>query len=78
MKRFQEYEVTSLTEVEKDYPRGLRDISAKPKILYYKGNIGIINQNKNIAVIGTRKMSEKGGELAYQTGREVAQKGLIL
>ncbi|PIW07592.1 DNA-protecting protein DprA, partial [Candidatus Collierbacteria bacterium CG17_big_fil_post_rev_8_21_14_2_50_45_7] len=31
-----------------------------PERLYYEGDIGLINNLKNIAVVGTRRMSEYG------------------
>lgn len=78
MRTFREYDIASVCELDTLYPKGLKEIVNKPSILYYKGDISIINQKKNIAVIGTRKMSEQGGKLAYETGREVANKGINL
>ena len=45
-------------------------------VKYYKRNIEIINQYKNIAVVGTRKASEKGQRAAYEAGQLVAEKGI--
>lgn len=60
------------------YPSAIRDLKDMPPLLYYKGNIEILNQYKNVAVIGSRKISKEGMELAYSTGTTVAQKGLNL
>lgn len=78
MRKFQEYEIHTVADNEKFYPRSLCDIAKKISILYYKGDISIVQSTKNIAVIGTRKMSEQGGRLAYETGRAVAEKRLNL
>lgn len=61
-----------------DYPDNLKKIKDYPSILYYKGNIEILNQEKNIAVIGSRKISETGRKLAYNAGNIIAQKGINL
>ncbi len=43
-----------ITINSKEYPINLRYISDKPSVLYYKGNIEMINSN-SIAIVGTRK-----------------------
>ena len=72
------YGVSYCTLEEDRYPRELRNISGRPPVIYYKGNIGIVNQRKNIAVIGSRKSSAKGMKLAYETGKAVGEAGLNL
>ena len=56
----------------------MRAITGMPSKIFYKGAIEIINQKKNIAVIGSRKCSEKGRELSYHTGRIVGMKDMNL
>ncbi len=41
------------------YPEALRQIGWPPEKLYYEGSIDLLN-GKNIAVVGTRRMSEYG------------------
>lgn len=65
------------TEIEKEeYPKRLASITKAPDYLYYRGNIQSINQRKNIAVIGSRHVSEKGIKMAYQTGYVLGKKGI--
>ena len=78
IKNFQDYEIALVKENENLYPKGLLNISGRPVLLYYKGNIEIINQYRNIAVVGTRKASEKGQRAAYEAGQLVAEKGINL
>lgn len=47
-------------------------------VIYYKGNISLINATKNIAVIGTRKISDRGRKLAYETGCILAKRKITL
>jgi DNA processing protein len=49
-----------------------------PKDLYYKGDITLIDNRRNIAVIGSRHISEKGIPLAFNTGRTLAQMGITV
>lgn len=57
--------------MENDYPRRLLKFSGMPPVLYYKGNIKILNQHKSIALIGTRTPSDAGKNLSYESGRKI-------
>ena len=69
-------QILSCREEDKHYPAVLRGISGMPSLIYYRGNIETINQNKNVAIIGSRKSSEQGLRLSYETARLAANKGL--
>ena len=60
------------------YPKRLIGISDAPKQLYYKGNIDIINNNKCIAIIGSRNCSKAGLKLAYETAEAAVEKGFVV
>lgn len=60
------------------YPRNLKSIANIPPILYYKGNISILNERKNVAVVGTRNPSAEGARLSFETGRAVAREDMNL
>jgi len=47
------------TVVSDDYPKMLKDIEDFPYILYYKGDLSVVN-GKTIAVVGTRKPTRYG------------------
>lgn len=65
------------TKIEKEeYPQRLGSITRAPACLHYRGNIQVINQRKNIAVIGSRHISEKGIKMAYQIGYILGKKGI--
>ena len=69
-------EILSCTFREKHYPVALRELSERPSILYYKGNIEILNQHKSVAIIGSRKISEQGRRFSYWSGKTAAEAGL--
>lgn len=73
-----QYGISYCTLEEERYPSELRNMSGRPPVIYYKGNVETVNQRKNIAVIGSRKSSIKGMKLAYETGKAVGKAGLNL
>lgn len=70
--------ISYCTIEDHNYPVALKEVSDRPAVLYYKGEIGILNTYKNIAVIGSRNCSPKGKELAYKTGRALAGGGMTI
>ena len=67
-----------LTLESANYPNRLRDIYAKPIVLYYKGKLPDIDNNVLIACVGMRKCSESGAQNAYRLGKELANAGAIV
>lgn len=57
------YNIKILTINDETYPEKLKAIYDPPVVLYYKGNISIINK-KSIAIIGCRDCSSYGVQLA--------------
>jgi DNA processing protein len=60
------------------FPQRLRGIKTPPKEIFYKGDITLIDNTPNIAVIGTRQISDKAIPLAFNTGRTLAQMGITV
>lgn len=56
------------------YPESLRQIGWPPEKLFYEGNIDLLN-GKNIAVVGTRRMSEYGRMVTEQFVRGLVEAG---
>lgn len=50
---------------QNEYPKALRDIPNAPPILFYRGNIGLLN-NRLIGIVGARNASFGGKKLAFQ------------
>lgn len=63
-----------VTYFDYDYPQLLCKISNPPLVLYYKGEISLL-QNRCIAVIGTRSATDKGKYHARSFAREIAAQG---
>ena len=63
--------------VEKDshkYPEGLRNVGWPPIALFCEGNIGLLDA-KNIAVVGTRRMTEYGRDVTERFVRDLVKQG---
>ncbi len=71
-------EILLCTTEDECYPTVLRESVKKVKMLYYKGHIDIVNQYKNVAVIGSRNASAEGLKLAYRAGQQAAEKGITV
>lgn len=71
-------EGSSLTTVlDDDYPLNLRSIYNLPPFLFYKGKLGP-DDTQAVAVVGTRKPSDHGLELAGELARALASKGVTV
>ena len=62
---------------DNDYPLLLRRIPAPPAFVFMRGDAGILRQHC-VAVVGTRKASEKGLRLASQIASDLARAGLTV
>ncbi len=49
-----------VTILDINYPQSLLKLTKPPFVLFYKGNIKLLNYNPKIAVIGSRKNSQNG------------------
>lgn len=60
---------------EGNYPQRLKDISTAPAVIYYKGDISLLNKKKMVAIIGTREPSEDGKKISHNLGNVLSEKG---
>ncbi len=60
------------------YPERLKQIHAKPLVLYYRGRIPNLDDHVLISCVGTRKCSKQGKETAYRLGYGLAEAGAIV
>ena len=54
------YQVKFVTVEDKDYPNKIKDLSDKPLVLFYKGNILLANNYLTCGIVGTRRNDNKG------------------
>lgn len=72
--------ITVIPLYHRSYPKSLQSISDPPICLYVKGDIGAINnwQGYFIAVVGTRKPTPYGEQIAKKFSRELAKAGFVI
>lgn len=61
---------------KENYPKALKEIVDAPNKLYYKGELR--PQEQCFAVVGTRRYSSYGKQLALETAGDLAQAGLTI
>ena len=59
------------------YPERLKEIDSHPKTLYVKGNFRASDKNA-VAIVGSRKMTSYGKEVARKFGEELASLGVTI
>jgi DNA processing protein len=62
---------------ESEYPRRLVEIYDPPPLLYVRGNVQVLNQHA-ISIVGTRRPTPYGNQIAERLARDLANHGLIV
>ncbi len=62
---------------DKEYPTLLRHIHPPPPVLFWRGNLAVVEQPA-IAVVGSRKCSHSGRAVAERMGRDLATEGFVV
>jgi len=65
-----------ITIEDKDYPEQLKKIKNAPKVLYFKGEIK--EERPRFAVVGTRRCSSYGKQVALEIAGNLAEAGLTV
>lgn len=60
------------------YPKQLRLIPDPPKILYAKGNLSLLKEHKQVAIIGSRRPTYHGYQTAEKIANLFAEKNYII
>jgi DNA processing protein len=69
-------EIKNISIEDKDYPRLLKKIKDPPKILYYLGEIK--DKESCFAIVGTRRFSPYGKQVALEIAGDLAEAGLTI
>jgi len=68
-----------VTTIDKEYPEVLKNIYMPPFVLYYYGDISLLdNYYKNITVVGSRKSSTYGEDMTYDIVKGLAERGYTI
>ena len=66
-----------LTWDEPEYPARLREIYDPPPLLYVLGNAELLNRHI-ISIVGTRRPTPYGNQMAERLARDLAERGLVV
>jgi DNA processing protein len=69
--------VRLLTWDEPHYPARLREIYDPPPLLYVRGNIELLGRHL-ISIVGTRRPTPYGNQMAERLGRDLADRGVVV
>lgn len=70
------YQIGVITIKDQEYPEQLKFLYDAPIILYYKGNKELLKE-KSIAMVGCRKCSEYGKNMALKFSYELAEQRMV-
>lgn len=71
------YEGDYITIIDEQYPSSLKRLQYAPWILFYKGNLSLLNEEA-VAVIGGRVHSKYGGDMCRMVVQYLKQKYVIV
>jgi len=71
-------ELEFVTIFDPNYPEQLRHIYDPPPVLFYKGDLNILDNKLSIAVVGSRKGDGDGVALSLEFGEELASRGFLV
>jgi len=66
-----------LTWDEPEYPQRLREIYDPPTLLYVLGNVELLSRHL-ISIVGARRPTPYGNQMAERLGRDLADRGLVI
>jgi DNA processing protein len=66
-----------LTLIDAAYPPQLREIADAPPVLFVRGNPGLLHAAQ-VAIVGSRRPSDTGREIAYGFAKTLAGQGLTI
>jgi DNA processing protein len=75
--RIQKAGVQVLTLLDDDYPANLRQIDAPPPLLYVRGALQP-NDSWAVAIVGTRRASVYGRQVAHSLSRDLTNSGITI
>ncbi len=72
------YKINRCSVTDDRYPVAFKGLKGMPGVLYYRGDISIVNHNKSVAIIGSRNCSETALFFSREAGRKAAEMGLVV
>jgi DNA processing protein len=74
----QKIDYSIITAESYQYPSALKEPGHQIKLLYYKGDLGLLDTPKRISIIGARKATEEGKRRAAKLAKMLVKEGYII
>jgi DNA processing protein len=70
--------ISILTYYDDEYPDQLKSIYQPPALLFISGNISLLQSERNLAIIGTRKMTDYGKRITKDLCKEFSRHNVVI
>lgn len=70
--------IKAITYRDRDFPQPLKSIYNPPLVLFYRGNINLLTSERIVAMVGARKASVYGRNVAHYLGKQLASHGVVI
>ncbi len=78
LERCERENVVPVTYVSENYPDKLANIACPPLVLFCKGRVELLDSDLAIGVVGSRKVSRYGMDVAEKFGKDLATNGITV
>lgn len=70
--------IRMVTAIDAEYPKLLLEYPGRPYVLYVRGSASLDSIQPALSVVGSRKLSGYGKQVAYQLSKDMAQAGITI
>ena len=77
IKRLQEQKIKVLTILDGAYPQRLKEIYLPPIVLFYRGNLSLVNQ-RAVAIVGSRDHSKYAKDCIHELIPTIVNDGIVV
>ncbi|QLG69306.1 MAG: Rossmann fold nucleotide-binding protein DprA involved in DNA uptake [Candidatus Woesebacteria bacterium] len=77
LERLKKFGIDCVIKGEENYPKNLAEIDSAPLVLYVKGSLKSLD-TESVAIVGSRKMTSYGREVAEKFAYEISQAGVTI
>ncbi len=74
----QALELKTTTLLDVDYPRRLRELDPPPPVIFGWGDLGLLDADRSVAVVGTRRPTPAGRAHARQITARLCERGAVV
>ena len=77
LEKLKEHQIQIISFTDSEYPKLLREIPSAPYLLYLRGDKEIL-QTPSLAIVGSRKFTAYGKQVAFSLSQELARAGFTI